>query len=151
VINGTKIDALEFEKKEKTSEDNYQKYSGQITEDVRDRIREGLWNEYIDDALLNDKYDDLGITVDEVKEVNDMLYGDNPPQQLRQAFTDPKTGFYNGQEAYNRNQVLQKRIGAVQQLLGRICSGAQKKPPERETDRTGREQHLRAEMDGLKK
>src|SRR5215471_13271187 len=71
VINGTKIDALEFEKREKTSEDNYQRYSGSMTEDVRDRIREGLWQEYVDDAILKDKYESLGITVDD-KELGDM-------------------------------------------------------------------------------
>lgn len=107
VINGTKIDALEFEKKEKTSEDNYQRYNGSMTEDIRDRIREGLWAEYVDDAILNDKYDALGITVDD-KELGDMLYGNNPPQQLRQAFSDPKTGMYSPQDAYNRIRSFKK-------------------------------------------
>src|SRR5882724_7436232 len=55
VINGTKIDGMEFQRKEKTSEDNYQKYSGQLNEQVKEQIREGIWNEYIDDALLADK------------------------------------------------------------------------------------------------
>ena len=47
---------------------------------------------------LNKQYDELGLTVSE-KELRDILYGANPPQDLKQRFTDPNTGVYNGVQA----------------------------------------------------
>src|SRR5215831_928254 len=125
VVNGTKIDALEFEKREKTSEDNYQRYSGQMTDQVRDQIREGLWNEYVDDAILDDKYDALGLTVDD-KELSDILYGNNPPQQLKQAFTDPKTGIYDGQQAYARIKSFKKGTEQYNSFWGEFVPALEK-------------------------
>src|SRR6266700_1056061 len=80
-VNGTKVDALEFEKREKVAEDNYQNQYNQSGEQIKEHIRDQLWNEYVEDALLDDKYDALGLTVDD-KELGDILYGANPPQQL---------------------------------------------------------------------
>lgn len=42
-----------------------------------------------------------------------MLYGDNPVEDLKKAFTDPNTGQYNAQQAYQQIQTLEK--GTVEQ------------------------------------
>jgi peptidyl-prolyl cis-trans isomerase D len=57
-----------------------------------------LWDQEINDVVLAKQYNELGLTVSE-KELRDILYGANPPQDLRQRFTDPNTGVYNGVQA----------------------------------------------------
>jgi len=52
----------------------------------------------IEDAILNDNYAALGLDVSD-KEVNDMLVGANAIQDVKQAFTDPKTGIFDAQAA----------------------------------------------------
>lgn len=59
------------------------------------QANEQAWNQEIVRILLGQEAEKLGITVGK-KELNDLLLGANPPQELRQAFTDPQTGQYNG-------------------------------------------------------
>ena len=75
---------------------------------MRQNIRESLWNEYVENAIMTDHYEDLGIGVSD-KELSDILYGANPPQDLRQQFTDPKTGQYDANAAYQQIQALRKQ------------------------------------------
>ena len=42
------------------------------------------------------------------KELSDILYGANPPQDLRQQFTDPNTGQYDANAAYQQIQALEE-------------------------------------------
>jgi peptidyl-prolyl cis-trans isomerase D len=108
VINGKKIDAIGFEERFKQIEDNYQSQGYPMNDGMRENIREQLWNEYVDDAILSEKYSDLGIYVSD-KELSDILYGNNPPQELRQQFTDQTTGQYNPTAAYQQIQALRKQ------------------------------------------
>lgn len=105
-VNGTKIDYREFEQRYKMAEDNYRNNNYPINDQTRNQIRESLWNQYVEEALMGDEYDKLGIKVTE-KELGDILYGNNPPQMLKQQFTD-STGTYNGQAAYNAVRSLKK-------------------------------------------
>jgi len=75
---------------------------------MRQSIRESLWNEYVDDAIMEDKYQGLGISVSDA-ELSDILYGENPPQDLRQQFTDPNTGQYDVNAAYQQIQALRRQ------------------------------------------
>jgi len=105
-VNGTKIDYREFEQRYKVAEDNYRNNNYPINDQTRSQIRESLWNQYVEEALMGDEYDKLGIKVTE-KELGDILYGANPPQMLKQQFTD-STGAYNGQAAYQAVHALKK-------------------------------------------
>ncbi|HUR09864.1 MAG TPA: peptidylprolyl isomerase [Flavitalea sp.] len=107
-IDGTKIDAVAFETRYKQIEDQYQNQGYQINDQMREGIREQIWNEYVDDAILSEKYKELGIQVSD-KELSDILYGVNPPQDLRQQFTDEATGQYNPTAAYQQIQALRKK------------------------------------------
>ena len=107
-INGKKVDARTFEERFKQIEDQYQSQGYPMNEGMRENIREQLWNEYVDDAILSEKYEDLGISVSD-KELSDILYGANPPQELRQQFTDQETGQYNPTAAYQQIQALRKQ------------------------------------------
>lgn len=108
VVNGTKIDAAQFEERYKRAEELYRQRNIPMNDMLRNSIRDGLWEEYVDDAIMTDKYDDLGISVTD-KELSDILYGDNPPQDLRQQFTDQNTGRYDPNAAYQQIQQLKKQ------------------------------------------
>lgn len=108
VINGEKVDALEFETRVNQAETQYRNAGYQINDMMRENIRESLWNEYVENAVMADRYEDLGLAVSD-KELNDILFGENPPQDLRQQFTDPNTGLYDPNAAYQQIQSLKKQ------------------------------------------
>ncbi|MBA4166114.1 MAG: SurA N-terminal domain-containing protein [Chitinophagaceae bacterium] len=113
VVNGTKIDAAQFEERYKRAEEMYRQQGYPLNDMMRNNIRDGLWGEYVDDAIMSDKYDALGITVSD-KELSDILYGENPPQDLRQQFTDKNTGLYDPNAAYQQIQALKKQKNTPQ-------------------------------------
>lgn len=108
VVNGTKINAMEFEERYKRAEEIYRQQGYPMNDIMRQNIRESLWNENVDDAIMKDRFDNLGIVVSD-KELSDILYGENPPQDLKQQFTDPKTGMYDPNAAYQQIQALKKQ------------------------------------------
>jgi peptidyl-prolyl cis-trans isomerase D len=132
VVNGTKIDAAQFEERVKRAEDIYRQQGYPMNDMMRQNIRESLWNEYVDDAIMKERYDNLGIAVSDKELRDDILYGDNPPQDLRQQFTDPKTGVYDASAAAQRINALQKQKGTpayesfFNQYLPAIKKGRQK-------------------------
>ncbi len=108
VINGEKVNAIEFEQRVNAAETQYRNQGYPINDMMRQNIRESLWNEYVENAIMDDRYEDLGIQVSD-KELSDILYGANPPQDLRQQFTDPQTGLYDANLAYQQIQALRKQ------------------------------------------
>lgn len=108
VINGEEVDAVEFEQRVNAAETQYRNQGYPVNDMMRQNIRESLWNEYVENALMEDRYEDLGIEVSD-KELSDILYGANPPQDLRQQFTDPNTGMYDPNLAYQQIQALRKQ------------------------------------------
>jgi peptidyl-prolyl cis-trans isomerase D len=98
-INGKKIDYQDFAKKvEATEKFQRDQQGGDLGEAGRQQVVQSLWDQEINDVVLAKQYNELGLTVSE-KELRDILYGANPPQDLRQRFTDPNTGVYNGVQA----------------------------------------------------
>ena len=79
-INGQKIDQRDFEKKlalrEKSSQDN---------SEPRNKFVNELWDAEVNQVLIQQECDRLGITVGP-KEYNDLLYGPQPHQYLKQLF-----------------------------------------------------------------
>jgi peptidyl-prolyl cis-trans isomerase D len=107
-INGQKVDAVEFEKRFTQAETQYRNAGYPMNDMLRQNIRESLWNEYVSNAIMGERYERLGIMVTD-RELEDMLFGANPPQDLRQQFTDPKTGIYDANAAYQQIQALRKQ------------------------------------------
>ena len=97
-INGKKIDYIEFNKKVQAQEDMARAQGYDMGEAGRQQVIESVWSQEIMQQLLQEQIDELGLTVGK-KELNDMLFGANPPQDLRQNFSDPNTGVYNAQAA----------------------------------------------------
>lgn len=93
-INGHEIDVQEFEQKVKAQEEMAQQQGYAMGEEGRQQVIESVWNSEIERALLQSEIDELGLAIGK-KEINDILFGANPPQDLRQGFTDPETGVFN--------------------------------------------------------
>jgi peptidyl-prolyl cis-trans isomerase D len=111
-VNGTTIDEMEFNKKVQVQEQNeQQRKGGSLGESEREQIISELWKQEVDQALLKDEFDKLGLTVGK-KERTDMLYGPEPHQLARQYLGNPQTG------EYDRNN--------VQQIINSVRRGSDK-------------------------
>jgi peptidyl-prolyl cis-trans isomerase D len=104
-VNGKKIEYEKFSERVKMIEDQY---PNQQNDYMRQRTYETVWNQMVDEVVLGKVYNKLGITVTD-KEINDILFGKNPPEQLRQQFTDPNTGQYNAAQADQAIREFKKR------------------------------------------
>jgi peptidyl-prolyl cis-trans isomerase D len=107
VIDGRKIQVDEFNQQVNSIEERakQQQQGGSVTDEMREQIRENVWNRIIQESLLSKDYAALGMEVSQ-KEENDMLAGQDVVPEIRQAFTDPKTGFFNAQAAAEQiNQI----------------------------------------------
>jgi len=98
VINGEKVEYNDFQKQVAQVEENYKARNYPVDETMQQNIRDNVWKQMIEDAILNENYAILGLDVSD-KEVNDMLVGANAIQDVKQAFTDPKTGIFDAQAA----------------------------------------------------
>jgi peptidyl-prolyl cis-trans isomerase D len=107
-INGHNIDAIAFEEKYKRAEDMYNQQGYPMNDMMKSNIRESIWGEYLDSAIMTERYDQLGLMVPET-ELNDILFGANPPQDMRRQFTDQKTGQYDANLAYQQISALKKQ------------------------------------------
>ena len=114
-VNGQKIDVTAFNKRVQQQEDYtiQQRQGGTITERDRRSIMDMVWNDMVTQVLLEDELDKLGMRVGK-KEVNDILFGANPPQDLKQQFTDPQTGQYDAAMAQAQINEMKRRGTAEQ-------------------------------------
>jgi peptidyl-prolyl cis-trans isomerase D len=106
VIDGQKIQVDDFDQRVNAIEERAKKQQqGVVSDEMREQIRESVWNQIIQESLLNKDYDALGMDVSD-KEENDMLAGQDVIPEIRQAFTDRKTGMFDAQAAAQQiNQI----------------------------------------------
>ncbi|MFM9910995.1 MAG: peptidylprolyl isomerase [Chitinophagaceae bacterium] len=107
-VNGTSIKRIDFEEKLKKLENRYTQMGYPMDENTRNQQRDRLWNELVENAVLDKEFDKLGLEVTD-KELGDFLYGANPPQDFAQRFTDPATGRFDANQAYQTVQQLRKQ------------------------------------------
>ncbi len=95
-IDGKKVNVMDFEEKVQVQLTNYklQSNTDNVDQNTTEQIREQTWNQLINEMVLTPQYEKLGITCSP-KELLDMVQGKNPHPQVKQAFTDPKTGVFN--------------------------------------------------------
>lgn len=105
-VNGTSIERGAFEERLKSQE---AMYAGQGA--TRDQLIGTVYNMEVDNIVLNQEFEKLGLTVS-AKELNDILFGDNSP--LRQEFTDPKTGEFKVDDAKRAFAQIKKSKNAEQ-------------------------------------
>jgi peptidyl-prolyl cis-trans isomerase D len=97
-INGEKIEYNDFQKMVSQQEDQYKSRGYPMNDGMQQNIRDNVWKQMVEDAVLTEDFAALGLDVSD-KEVNDMLVGANAIPDIKQAFTDPKTGFFDAQAA----------------------------------------------------
>lgn len=114
-INGTPIDIKEFQNAV-TQQSQIMESRGMASgEALNQQANEAAWNNEIARILLTAETKKLGIDVGS-KELNNLLFGLNPPQELRQTFTDPQTGQYNPQVAQQQINQIKTRGTAEQKV-----------------------------------
>ena len=117
-VNGQKIEVTEFEKAVSDQQEQYKGRGYQVNDAMLQNIRDGVWRTMTEDAVLTDDYATLGIDVSD-KEVNDMLVGANAIQDVKQAFTDPKTGIFDAQAAAAQINQLRNLYKSGPKKIGR--------------------------------
>ena len=129
-VNGKSIEYADFVKNVEQQKANIEKqpsYYGPppTGELLQERANDAAWNFEINQAIMKSELNKLGIKVGK-KEMGDILYGSNPPEDLKKNFTD-STGVYNAQLAKQQLDGVLKnkstepsRIQAREQLIAYI-------------------------------
>ena len=107
VVNGKKLEAVDYEKKIKQAEDQYQSMGYPMNDMMRQNVREQAWNQFISETTIEEEVDKLGIAVSS-KELDDMLFGPNAPEDFRKQFTNEQ-GIYDVNAAKNAIAQLRKQ------------------------------------------
>ncbi|RYF97646.1 MAG: peptidylprolyl isomerase, partial [Chitinophagaceae bacterium] len=108
-VNGVSIDAASLEPRIKQQEDEYQRQGYGSGSAVRQQAVEQVYNQEVAKILLEGEVNKLGMLIGK-KEMGDILYGANPPADLKRSFTDPATGAYNAQQAKQQiDQMLKSK------------------------------------------
>jgi peptidyl-prolyl cis-trans isomerase D len=92
-VNGTKIDAEQFQKDVSGAEE-MMKQQGYPAAMANQQAMEQAWNQSVSRILLESEFSKLGMRISK-KELGDILYGPNAPEDLKKQFTDEATGQYN--------------------------------------------------------
>lgn len=96
VVDGEQILATAFNqrvdenieaRKMNTGKDN-------LTADEQFQVRQSTWDQMINETLLMEEVDKLGLTVS-VEELDDQIRGAKPHSYIQQSFTDPQTGAFD--------------------------------------------------------
>ncbi|RYY31109.1 MAG: peptidylprolyl isomerase [Chitinophagaceae bacterium] len=124
-VNGKKIEVQPFQERVQMMEEQYRNANYPMNEMMRQQIREGMWNEAVEDIILSKEFDKLGLTISD-RELSDMLYGPNPPQQIQQQFTDPQTGIYDANAAAQAIKSLKKGTPQYASFWGEFVPSLEK-------------------------
>ena len=117
-INGEKIDAIAFSKKIDQQEASMEQQGYPSGAATRQMAIDNAWNQELGRIVMTSELDKLGMQIGK-KELGDILYGENAPQDLKQQFTDPKTGVYNPQLAKQQiDQMLKSKQVSAEQKAG---------------------------------
>lgn len=89
-VNGDKIELSDFNDKVKDMEQQYQNSGSSQT----DQIRQSTWDQMVAEKIVSEQFDDLGIAFTP-KEMSSIMFSNDAPQQLKQAFANKETGEYD--------------------------------------------------------
>lgn len=94
-INGEAIDSKTFLDKVKQMEDQR---GGRVSGTDLYQLRESAWEQIVTEKVLNTEFDKLGL-IFSPKELSSIMFSNDAPQSLKQAFTDKETGQYDVEKA----------------------------------------------------
>ena len=114
-VAGEKVHYSEFEKRVETLTENYRinTQTETVDQNTQDMLREQAWGMFLNENTLGDEYKKLGISVS-AEELYLMCTGPNPHAQVKQAFSDPKTGQFDGAAVVKFLKDLPNRDEATQ-------------------------------------
>lgn len=93
-VDGDEISIQHFNEKVSKVEQQYPNSgSGQ-----RNQIMQGVWDQLVAEKIVEKQFQDLGITFT-AKEMSSIMFSNDAPQQLKQAFSSPETGQYDIEQA----------------------------------------------------
>lgn len=94
-IGNVQISGIEFNAK---YEEGIARWESQnrtaATEQIRESVREQVWNDIVREQVLGSQIAELGLSVSP-QELFDMVQGNNPHPQVKQAFSNPQTGEFS--------------------------------------------------------
>lgn len=106
-VNGEDIKLADFQQRVQATEAQYQQQGYPMNEMMRQNIQEQVWNQFVEENVLQSEYEKLGLAVS-VREVEDIVYGPNPPQDLRQQFSD-ENGNYDPNKVREAFDAIKKQ------------------------------------------
>lgn len=128
LINGKKVDLMEFNQKVNQMEQGYRAQGMQPGEMITQNIIDAVWNNYIQETILKNEADKLGLSVTQ-KELGAVLFSNDAPQEFKQMFQDKTTGAYDINAArtwftnLKKNAKPEDLSGVVDQLIKPIQLG----------------------------
>ncbi|MCA1740908.1 MAG: SurA N-terminal domain-containing protein [Bacteroidales bacterium] len=96
IIDGESVSYQDYEARVLDLVEIY-KMSGtsEVNEEMLTSLREQVWQQMLSERLMDKTYKKTGLGVSP-DEVEMLVFGDNPHPIVRQLFTDPNTGMFNG-------------------------------------------------------
>ncbi len=116
-VNGENIDYEEFNEKVKETEQQYPNSAGQ-----RNQIMQSVWDQLVAERIVDKQFQNLGI-VFTPKEMSAIMFSEEAPQQLKQAFTNRETGQYDIEQAKQwwaqtkKNKNAEQRNAIISQVI----------------------------------
>lgn len=99
-IGDVAISARDFDVKLNEFIARYEYQNGPADAQVRESIKEQVWNDIVREELLVKQFNLVGLAVSP-KELDDMITGVNPHPQIRQSFTNPETNVFDPNQVIN--------------------------------------------------
>jgi len=95
-INGTRVEAKEFEALRSKYEENIKsREKGKtLTDEERTQASDQAWTDIVNETLVGHESEKLGIELTD-KELQDMLTGPYADPMIQQSFSDPNTGIFD--------------------------------------------------------
>ncbi len=102
-IYGEKVDRQQYENRVEQAIQSQENSGQQVTSEMRQRIRDQVWNNMVRERVMMEQIEKLGITISKA-EFRDIIAGDNVSPRIKQipAFQDPATG------QFQKDLVLQR-------------------------------------------
>jgi peptidyl-prolyl cis-trans isomerase D len=118
VVNGEKIQLDNFNNKVKEVEQQYPNAGSS----QNNQIMESVWNQMVAEKIVEDQFKKLGITFTP-DEMSSIMFSNDAPQQLKQAFTNKETGEYDIEQAKQwwaqtkKNKNQEQRNAIISQVI----------------------------------
>jgi peptidyl-prolyl cis-trans isomerase D len=111
-VNGEKIDVNTFNDKIRMQEERYRQYGMNINDVIRNNIQNQVWNSMITEVLIEQQAEKAGLSLEvNSKEFSEMLFGNNPPDFIKQLGTNQQGQFDMNQAKAQINQIKKEKTG----------------------------------------